>query len=92
MVVAPQKFDVPIVQPSRQITRFVHAGAGPEGIGNKFCLRQFRTIQISTSETITCDMQLTGHTDRLRMVELVKDIDLCIVNGDADRNKGVIQL
>src|SRR5262245_7872453 len=60
-----QVLNVAVVQPTRQIARLVHAPARLERVGDKSFLCQFRTMQISTSETVARDVEFTGYADRL---------------------------
>src|SRR5215470_13951194 len=74
----PQILNVPVLQPPRQVPRLIHARSRLEGIGHEFLLRQFRTVQIPPGQTVARDMQLSRHTDGLRMVVLIENINLSV--------------
>src|SRR5437868_2315838 len=51
-------------QPTRQVPRLIHASAPQKRVGNKFLLRQFRSIQVTSPDLNAADMDSTCHTDR----------------------------
>src|SRR5580765_1680939 len=85
-----QILNVAIVKPARQVTSFIHARPWQKWIGNEFFLRQFRTIQISSSQTVACNMQLTGYADRLDIIVLIENVNLRIGDWGADWNSTML--
>ena len=64
------------VLPPRQVAGLIHAGAGRERVVDELLPRQVRTMQIATGESITREMQFTGHADRLWVVVSIENVDL----------------
>ena len=69
-------FDVSVRQPARQVSRMVHSSFSIR-ILHKLLSCQFRSVQVSSGQTISADAQFSRHTDSAQGI-LTYDIDLCI--------------
>ena len=87
MVDSPDKFDVAIRQPSRKVSRFIHAFAGCKRMGNKFLLSQFWTVVIAFHESFAADAKLSGNPGRLHVSRTVKNVYFRIADRFSNRNR-----
>src|SRR5262245_10477807 len=63
-----KEFQVPILSPSPKVSCPVHpCPIGAEWISDKTLRRQTALLQISSRQSRSCDVDLSGHTDRRRL-------------------------
>ena len=72
------------------IPGLVHPGFRPatEWIGNKPLQRELRPVEVPAGEAVPPDEELAGDTDGDRLPASVEDVDLGVVDGPPDRNRG----
>src|ERR1035437_166985 len=89
MVDAPQELEISVRQVPNAIARLVQTRTRlvAERAGDEFGGGEFGTIPVSAGQTITPDVQLAGHTDRLRVQVSVEHVHLSIRDRPADRNR-----
>ncbi len=93
IVVAPQAFQLAVLQPAAQIASAVQHRARliAERVGNKLLCRQVRAIQITERHTIAANVKLANRPQRCQALMSVEYVDRRVTDRSADRNRlGVI--
>jgi len=81
-----QKFQIPIRQPAHEIPGPVCPLPRHERVRNEFLGGQIRPIHIFPGQSVSPDVQLSRHPDRLPLPPAVQDADPRVVHGPADRH------
>src|SRR5215475_3625213 len=87
-VVASQKLDLPVRQPSPQISGPVHPAfrLRPEWIGQELRFRQLWTVEVASAYLHPADVDLPGHADWRGLTVRIENIDARIGDRPANRN------
>ena len=88
LVVAPEKFNIPILQIPPQVPGLVHplTGTGAERIRHESLRRHLRSIQIPSRYTHASDIYLSHCPQRHWPPLIIQGIDLRICNRSTDRD------
>ena len=91
MIQPPNEFDVPIWKITSEVSRFIESRAWSrtERIGNELLRGQFRAVQITARQTISANINLTGQTDRNRLLVLVQQVDLRVGKRTTDGARAI---
>src|SRR5262249_1241189 len=90
LIDAPEKFDIAVGSIADPVSRPVEscALAFTKGIRHKLLSGPFRSLQITTRQTVAADQQFTGHSNRNRPELFVDNEDFRVGNRLADRHAG----
>ena len=77
IIIPAQILDRAILVPTTQVARTVHPGTfpGSKRILHETLCRQLRPVQITSSHTLTTDVDLACHTDRHRLVSFIQYVE-----------------
>src|SRR5216683_3004420 len=91
MVNAPEELDVPIWKVACQIPSPIKAGSWlfAEGVRDELLFRQLGSVQVTSGEAVSPDVQFTRHSHRHWMKIAVQQIDLRVSNRAADGRRPV---
>ena len=92
LVVQPsQILKIAVGEPATRISRSIQSGPWlfREWIEDEFFRRQFGQIQVTSSKTITTNVQLASHTNWHRLQHRIEHIDLRVCQWATDGNGAV---